>query len=165
VNHKGRAFWGKSNFSSQQLTGREHLARSGEFARAGCTRITADPQLHGLGVQNVCSCDEAHGLKLLRQCPEIAPNVSAWRGSLQAAIRGIAENICSWRASRRLTRNGNAAAPLGPRVAVFSGRIRDTRPKAMLLLSVAMRRRIERGISGHYKIRHAGARGIIGVGG
>jgi hypothetical protein len=33
----------------------------------------------------------------------LALNVSAWHGSLQAAIRGIAENICSWRAFRSLT--------------------------------------------------------------
>jgi hypothetical protein len=45
VNHNARAFCGKSNFRSQQLAGKEHLARSGEFARRGCTRITADPEL------------------------------------------------------------------------------------------------------------------------
>ena len=34
MNHKGRAFWGKSNFSSQRPAGKEHLSRSGEFALA-----------------------------------------------------------------------------------------------------------------------------------
>jgi hypothetical protein len=36
----------------------------------------------------------------------LALNISAWHGSLQAAIRGIAENICSWRAFRRLAELG-----------------------------------------------------------
>lgn len=39
----------------------------------------------------------------VQKSPMLALNVSAWHGSLQAAIRGIAENICSWRAFRRLT--------------------------------------------------------------
>jgi hypothetical protein len=37
-------------------------------------------------------------------CQQMALNVSAWHGALTAAIRGIAENICSWRAFRRLTK-------------------------------------------------------------
>jgi hypothetical protein len=35
--------------------------------------------------------------------PEVALNVSAGPGALQAAFRGIAKNIRSWRAFRRLT--------------------------------------------------------------
>jgi AhpC/TSA family len=37
--------------------------------------------------------------------PHLTLNVSARHGSRQAAIRGIAENICSWRAFRRLTQS------------------------------------------------------------
>jgi len=47
----------------------------------------------------------------------IALNVSAWHGSHQAAIRGIAENICSWRAFRRLTPSRPVAQ--SPRIRAF----------------------------------------------